>query len=242
MFPSAKSSASANATVSDETRAVLTADYTTQGAAAYEAFTKPDDAATPPSTEAEPNADLKPAPTTRFKKSATKTVSNAAKTNATDYANASAAYTSLVNVGVARELAGTTLSPAIYLRDNDVELIPYDTTADNPASLQGIRCMFSLKTAATAGALFLSGNRVEVPNGFSMALTSEWAGSNIITGNFFNQKGVNKDARQLCVIVLTTELNFSSLSGNVVNANWRVSPARFGIPATTDWKFLNTVL
>lgn len=247
-FPTAKSSTPANATVSNETRTVLTADYTTQGTAAYKAFTKSNDAAATPSTEAQPSADLSAATTTPPKKSTKKVAATAAAApsstpaNAADYANASAAYTSLVNVGVARELAGTTLNPAIYLRDNDVELIPYDTTADNPASLQGIHSMFSIKAAATAGSLFLSGNRVEVPNGYSMAVTSEWAGSNIITGNFFNQKGVSKEAPELCVVVLTAERNFSCLSGNVVNANWRVSPARFGIPPTTDWKFLNTVL
>ena len=248
-FPSAKSSAPVNATVSNETRTVLTADYTTQGTAAYTDFTQSNEAAATPTTQAPPNADLKAATTTRSKKSATKAAATTAAAatsstpaNAAVYANASSAYTSLVNVGVARELAGTTLTPALYLRDNDVELIPYDTTTDNPSSLQGIRCMFSLEAVATSGSLFLSGNRVEVPNGYSMAVTSEWAGSNIITGNFFNQKGVVKEAPELCVVVLTAERNFSSLSGNVVNVNWRVSPARFDIPVTTDWKFLNTVL
>ena len=248
-FPSAAASTPATATVSDETRTVLTADYAAQGNTAYTAFIKSDAAATA-STEAQSSAKLKAATTTRSKKTAAAKAAvtpeaaapPSASANTADYANAAAAYASLVDVGVARELAGTTLSPAIYIKDNDVELVPYDTTADNPGSLQGVRCMFSLKAAAASGALFLSGNRVEAPNGYSMAFTSEWAGSNIITGNFFNQKGVSEEAPELCVVVLTNERNFSCLSGNVVNVNWRVSPARFDIPATTDWKFLNTVI
>ena len=143
-------------------------------------------------------------------------------------------------MGIARELAGTNLVPALYIRDNDLELIPYDTTLDNPASLQGIHCMLSLNAAT--GALFLSGNRVEVPNGYSIAVSTEWGSSTVITGNLFNQLGVKDKAAQPCAILITAERALSAITGNVVNAGWKVSPPRFAIPATTDWKFLNTVL
>lgn len=253
--PTAQASAAPSAsTISNETLGVLTADYTTQGAAAFTTYMKGDAARTPttvPSstpTEAQPGATLKRAPSTSAKRATSKTEAAAAPPaasapTATDYASASAAYTSLVNVGVSRELAGSTLIPTIYLRDNDVELVPWDTNADNPACLQGIRCMLSLKNAiATPGALFVSGNRVEVPNGYSMAFSAEWAASAIITGNFFNQLGVRKGAEVFCVVVVSTDRFFSCLAGNVVNADWRVSPARYGLPADNDWKFLNTVL
>lgn len=252
----AKSAAAPSApSVSNETLGVLTADYTNQGTAAFTTYMRSDAARTPTTTpsatptEVQPSAALKPAPSTRAKRAPAKTEAAstpppaASAPTATDYANASAAYTSLLNVGVSRELAGSTLIPAIYLRDNDVELVPWDATADNPASLQGIRCMLSLKNAiANPGALFVSGNRVEVPNGHSMALSAEWAASAIITGNFFNQLGVRKEAEVFCVVVVSTDRFFSCLAGNVVNANWRVSPARYGLPADNDWKFLNTVL
>jgi hypothetical protein len=159
----------------------------------------------------------------------------------TAYTNVNAAYNSLANVGIARELAGTNLVAALSIRDNDVELVPYDTIAGNPASLQGVRCMFSLK-ARSSGTLFLSGNRVEVPNGYSIAVSSEWASSNVITGNLFNQVGVESKAPEPCAVLVTAERALSAISGNVVNANWLVVPARFAIPAITDWKFLNTVL
>jgi hypothetical protein len=246
-----KPSASATPSVSNETLNVLTADYTTQGTAAFTTYMQ-SPTSTDPSQPTDPTqptgADLKPPSETRNKKKgASKAAAPAAAAapaiSPTDYANASAAYTSLVNVGVSRELAGTTLIPAIYLRDNDVELVPWDTTADNPASLQGIYCMLSLKNSvATPGALFLSGNRVEVPNGYSMAVSATWAASAIITGNFFNQRGARKESPVLCVVVHSTDNFLSCLAGNIVNADWRVTPARFGIPAANDWRFLNTVL
>jgi Family of unknown function (DUF6519) len=233
----------ANATVSDETRTVLAADYTTNGAAAYTAFSQSRaNTATEPREAA---ASLQPSPSARAKKRATPKAYSAAPpnnvVNDTDYANANAAYASLLNVGIARELAGTDLIPALYVRENDVELIPYDTIVDNPASLQGIRCMLSLK-AGSSGTLFVSGNRVEVPNGYSIAVSSEWASSTVITGNLFNQLGVEFKAPVPCAILVTAERALSAITGNVVNADWKVSPARFDIPATTDWKFLNTVL
>ena len=260
-----KPSAPAAPTVSNEALGVLTADYTTQGAAAFTTYMQsgaapaPAPAPTPDPTGAQPKAQqpsatLKPAPSTRSKRtpakapapkaSAPQPTAQQAAASPTDYANAAAAYSSLVNVGVSRELAGTTLVPAIYIRDNDLELVAWDTTADNPASLQGIRCMFSLKNANSdnPAALFLSGNRVEVPNGYSMALSAEWGSSIVITGNLFNQLGVQFKAAQPCAVLTTAEQTFSAITGNVVNASWKVTPARFDIPATTDWKFLNTVL
>jgi hypothetical protein len=137
-------------------------------------------------------------------------------------------------------LRGTTLVPTVYIRNNDVELVPYETTAENPVSLQGVRCMLAL--SATKGTLFVSGNRVEVPNGSSIAVSAEWGSSTVITGNLFNQLGVEFKAVQPCAVLITAERTLSVIAGNVVNAAWKVSPARFDIPATTDWKFLNTVL
>ena len=222
-----KSSTPANAIISDETRTVLTTDYTSKGSAAYTAFTTPTSEGQQPPAEGQAPADSKAAAPVR------------AQTQV-DLANAAAAYGSLVDVGLAKELAGSTLVPALSIRNNDVELIPYDITADNPASLQGIRCMLSLN--APAGALMLSGNRVEVPNGYSIAVSSEWASSTVITGNLFNQLGVEFKAPEPCAILVTAERALSCITGNVVNTDWKVSPARFDIPATTDWKFLNTVL
>ncbi len=230
-----KPSTPANATISYETRTVLTADYTTKASAAYTSFTTSTDdiaaEAQQPASEGQPAAETK---------AAAPAESTAPAQTQIDYANAATAYNSLLNVGLAKELYGTTLAPALSLRDNDVQLIAYDTTADHPVALQGIHCMLSLNQPT--GALFLSGNRVEVPDGYSIAVSSEWAASTVITGNLFNQKGVSEKAAEPCAILATLERDLSCISGNVVNASWLVSPARFGIPGVNTWKFLNTVL
>ncbi len=219
--------------LSTETRNVLIADYLTKGGAAYTTFTQ--SSATAPT----------PAPASPEVPAGTQAASASPKAIAptpteTSYANVNAAYTLLQTVGLAKELLGSTLIPALYLRDNDVTLVPYNTTAENASSLQGINCMLSINVST--GALFLSGNRVEVPNGYSIAVSSEWASSTVITSNLFNQQGVEFKAPQPCAVLITTERALSAITGNVVNADWKVSPARFDIPATTDWKFLNTVL
>jgi hypothetical protein len=225
-----------NATVSDETRTVLTADYATKGNAAYATFLGvPSTPAVP--TDSVRTANLSATPPTRAKKPASP---KATAAPTPDYTNAVTAYNLLANVGIARELAGTDLVPALYIRDNDLTLIPYDSALENAASLQGIHCM--LKINAAAGAFFLSGNRVEVPNGYSIAVSTEWSSNTIITGNLFNQLGVEDKAAEPCAILITTERALSAITGNVVNADWKVSPPRFAIPATTDWKFLNTVI
>lgn len=225
--PAAKRAATPS--VSDETKDVLVSDSKTRGQAAYTSFLATDNANTSPASDAsreaaQPTAGAPPA----------------SSADSPEFTNAAAAYATLQTVGVARELLGTVLVPAIYIRDNDVELVPYDTTARAPASLQGIRCMMAL--SATKGALFVSGNRVEAPNGSSIAISTEWGSNTVITGNLFNQLGVQYKAAQPCAVLITAERTFSAISGNVVNASWKVSPARFDIPVTTDWKFLNTVL
>jgi Family of unknown function (DUF6519) len=227
MRPTAAAQQPPSSTVSDETRGVLVSDSNTHGQAAYTSFLSGQTSAAANDQNnnepaAAPAADAAPA------------------LSDTDYENASAAYSVLQSVGIARELNGTTLVPAIYIRDNDAELVPYDTTAKNPASLQGIRCMLALST--DKGALFISGNRIEVPNGYSIAVSSEWGASSILTGNSFNQKGVTNSASEPCAYLVTTDRAFSAIAGNVVNATWSVTPPRSGIPATTDWRFLNTVL
>jgi Family of unknown function (DUF6519) len=238
-------------TLSNEGRTVLVADAATRGQAAYTSF-----AASPvndPTTGAPPAAtaaNVQPSSDARSKKKA-KTAPAAAQPTQTlsdaDYTNASAAYDALANVGVAKEVNGSTLVPAIYIRGNDVELVPYYTTADNPIALQGIRCMVALTNEVgtaidtQAPTLFLSGNRVEVPNSYSIAVTAEWAGSTVITGNFFNQLGARFKSNQNCVIVTTPQRGLVAITGNIVNAMWKVTPARSNIPATTDWAFLNTV-
>jgi hypothetical protein len=231
----AAKSASAAPSVSDETKDVLLSDSRTRGQAAYSSFLTADGANNAPSNTASagsPEAAQPPNPTGAQPA--------ASAINNTELTNASAAYATLEAVGVARELRGTTLVPTVYIRNNDVELVPYETTAENPVSLQGVRCMLAL--SATKGTLFVSGNRVEVPNGSSIAVSAEWGSSTVITGNLFNQLGVEFKAVQPCAVLITAERTLSVIAGNVVNAAWKVSPARFDIPATTDWKFLNTVL
>jgi hypothetical protein len=243
-------------TLSDESRTVLVADAATRGQAAYTSYTT--SPATDPTTGAAQTAtaaNLQPSSDARSKKKAKNTsaaaTAPAQPTNTltdADYTNASAAYDALENVGIAKEVNGSTLVPAIYIRGNDVELVPYYTTSDNSIALQGIRCMVALTNQVgnaidtQAPTLFISGNRVEVPNGYSIALTAEWAGSTVITGNFFNQLGVAFKSSQACVIVTTPERGLVAITGNIVNAMWKVTPARSSIPATTDWAFLNTVL
>ena len=111
--------------VSDDTRGVLLTDSGTHGQTAYTSFltgaakTNPDQ----PKKGQHPPQPPRPAP----------------QRQQADYANASAAYTALQSVGIARELNGTTLTPALYIRDNEAVLVPYDLTVKTPASLQGIR-------------------------------------------------------------------------------------------------------
>jgi hypothetical protein len=233
--PAATKSSTTSPSISDETKDVLLSDSRTRGQTAYGSFLTADSANDSPSNDAatgSPGAAQPPTST------GAQPAPSAAKK--ADLTNASAAYATLQTVGVARELAGTTLVPALYIRNNDVELVPYDTTAQSPASLQGIRCMLAL--SAAKGTLFVTGNRVEVPNGSSIAITAEWGSNTVITGNLFNQLGVEFKAVQPCAVLITAERTLSVIAGNVVNAAWKVSPARFDIPATTDWKFLNTVL
>jgi hypothetical protein len=215
--------------VSDEARNILLTDSGTRGQAGYATFLagvtedqgSPDQPAPAKGKRAKPAAAAPPA------------LSDA------DYANANAAYTSLQGVGAAREVNGTTLTPALYIRDNQALLVPYDTTADIPRSLQGIRCAMALNT--DTGALMVSGNHVEVANDSSIAFTSEWASNVVVNGNLFNQPGVRFKAVEPCAIILTKQNDLVAISGNIVNADWRVTPTRSNVPATSDWKFLNTV-
>ena len=221
-------------TVSEETRRVLLSASSTTGQAAYTAFLNSlnNDPAKAADAQANP-----PQPTAP----AAPTLTDA------EFANASAAYATLQSVGVARAVFGTTLVPTLYVRDNDVQLVAYVTTADTPVSLQGIRCMLSL--SATAGSLLVSGNRVEAPNGNSIAVSTEWAPNTVISSNLFNQLGVEFKAAQPCAVFLTGQngltaasTGLAAITGNLVNASWLVTPARSFIPSTNDWRFLNTVL
>ena len=216
--------------VSDETHNILLTDSGTRGQAVYTAFLAGD-------TNNQNNPD-QPAPA-KGKRAQPAAAAPPALSDA-DYANANTAYTSLQGVGVARELNGTTLTPAIYIRDNEAVLVPYDTNLKSPNSLQGIRCALALNT--DTGALFVSGNHVEVPNGSSIAFSAEWAASVVVNGNLFNQLKVREKAAQPCAIIVTNDNDLVAISGNIVNASWRVTPPRSNVPAnTSDWKFLNTV-
>jgi Family of unknown function (DUF6519) len=240
------------ATLSNESRTVLIADAATRGQAAYTSFAASQ--ASDPATGTTPTASSTNQQTPSDARSKKKAKSSPATASAQpadtltdeDSANVHAAYGVLENVGIAKEAAGSTLIPALYIRGNDVELVPYDTTVANPIALQGIRCMAALTSPVDteidtqAPTVFLSGNRVEVPNGYSMAATVEWS-SPVITGNFFNQLGVRFQSSQACVIVTTPERGLVAITGNIVNAMWTVTPPRSSIPATTDWAFLNTV-
>ncbi len=215
---------------SDETRGILLNDSTTRAQALYNAFVAAGDS--------EQSNAAKPAPA-KAKRAQTAAAASPALSDA-DYANANTAYAALQNVGVARELIGTTLTPAIYIRDNEAVLVPYDTTLKTPSSLQGIRCALALNT--DTGALFVCGNHVEVPNGASIAFSAEWAAGIVVNANFFNQPGVRNKAAEPCVVIRTREQDLLAISGNIVNATWQVTPPRFNVPASTsDWKFLNTV-
>lgn len=223
--------------ISDESRTILVADYAKRGAAAFTAFAT--SLAGEPASD--PAASSTPPTASRSKKkAATQAVAPADTLSESDYTNATAAYTALQNIGIAKEVAGSTLVPALSIRDNDVELVPYDTTADNPISLPGIRCMFGLNSES--GAIFISGNRVEVPNVYCLAATSEWAAKTVIYGNLFNQIGADTKGVKPCAIFITAERDLSAITGNIVNALWKVTPVRFNIPADTDWRFLNTVV
>jgi hypothetical protein len=216
--------------VSDETRNILLTDSGTRGQAVYTAFLKG-------AVNIENNPP-QPAPA-KGKRAKTAAASSSALSDA-DFANANTAYTSLQGVGVAREVNGTTLTPAIYIRNNEAVLVPYDTNIKTPTSLQGIRCAFPIKT--DTGALFVSGNHVEVPNGSSIAFSAEWPANVVVNGNFFNQPKVRDKALQPCAIITTNDNDLVAISGNIVNATWRVTPPRSNVPANTaDWKFLNTV-
>lgn len=210
-------------TVSDETRSILLTDAGTHGQTAYTSFLSGAEQTNPDQpTEGQPAAAAPPS------------LSDA------DYADASAAYTSLQGVGVSRELNGTILTPSLYIRGNEAVLVPYDTTVNIPASLQGIRCALSLSNEI--GALFVSGNHVEVPNDSSIAFSAEWASNVVVNGNFFNQPRVRDKGAEPCAIIVTRDNDLVAISGNIVNASWRVSPARSNVPSnTSDWKFLNTV-
>lgn len=216
--------------VSDETRGILLRDAGSRVQAAYTAFLA--DAANEQNNAGQPaGAEGQPAPGAP--------AASAALSDA-GYVNANTAYASLQGVGIARALNGTTLTPSISIRDNEAILVPYDTILDIPGSLQGIRCALALNT--DIGALFVSGNHVEVPNGSSIAFSAEWASNVVVNGNFFNQPGVREKAAQPCAIVVTNENDLVAISGNIVNASWRVTPPRSNVPAnTSDWKFLNTV-
>ena len=221
------------AAVSDEARTVLIMDSSTRGQAVYTAFVAG-------ATNKQNNPD-QPAPT-KGKRAQSATAAAAAappSLSDADYANATVAYTALQGVGVARELNGTTVTPTLYIRNNEVVLIPYDTTLDTPISLQGIRCALSLNT--DTGSLFVSGNHVEVPNNASIAFSAEWTGNLVVNGNFFNQP-VREKTIQPCVVIMTNQNDLVAISGNIVNANWSVTPQRTNPPANTaDWEFLNTV-
>ena len=219
------------AAVSNEARNVLVTDSTTRGQAVYTAFVA---GATSDQNNPAPPA----APKGKRAQPAAAAAAPPALSDA-DYANANIAYTALQGVGVARELNGTTLTPALYIRNNEVVLIPYDTTLDIPISLQGIRCALSLNT--DTGSLFVSGNHVEVPNNASIAFSAEWTGNVVVNGNFFNQP-VREKPIQPCAVIVTKENDLVAISGNIVNANWSVTPQRTNPPANTaDWEFLNTV-
>jgi hypothetical protein len=216
--------------VSDENRNILLTDSGTRGQAVYTAFLAGD--------TNNQNNPAQPAPAKG--KRAQPAAAAPPALSAADYANANAAYTSLQGVGVARELNGTTLTPAIYIRDNEAVLVPYDTNLKTPTSLQGIRCALALNT--DTGALVVSGNHVEVPNASSIAFSAEWAASVVVNGNLFNQLKVREKALQPCAIIVTNDNDLVAISGNIVNASWRVTPPRSNVPAnTSDWKFLNTV-
>jgi hypothetical protein len=216
--------------VSDETRGVLLNDSSTRGQTVYTNFL-----ASAANDQGNPG---QPAPA-KGKRAQPAAAAPPSLSDA-DYANANTAYTSLQGVGVARELNGTTLTPAIYIRNNEAVLVPYDTTLDTPNSLQGIRCALALNT--DTGALFVSGNHVEVPNGSSIAFSSEWASNVVVNGNFFNQPLVRQKAAQPCAIIVTNENDLVAISGNIVNATWKVTPPRSNVPVdTSDWTFLNTV-
>jgi hypothetical protein len=215
---------------SDETRGILLNDSTTRAQALYTSFLA--------GGTSKQNKSAPPAPA-KAKRAQTAAAATPALSEV-DYANANTAYASLQNVGVARELIGTTLTPAIYIRDNEAVLVPYDTTLKTPTSLQGIRCALALNT--NTGALFVSGNHVEVPNVASIAFSAEWAANVVVNGNLFNQPGRHETAPQPCAVIVTTEKDLPAISGNIVNVTWEVIPPRSNLPPTTsDWKFLNTV-
>jgi hypothetical protein len=216
--------------VSDETRNILLTDSGTRGQAVYTAFLAGD--------TNNQNTPEQPAPAKG--KRAQPAAATPPALSAADYANANTAYTSLQGVGVARELNGTTLTPAIYIRDNEAVLVPYDNNIKTPTSLQGIRCAFPIKT--DTGALFVSGNHVEVPNGSSIAFSAEWPANVVVNGNFFNQPIVRFKALQPCAVIVTNDNDLVAISGNIVNGSWRVIPPRSNVPANTaDWTFLNSV-
>jgi hypothetical protein len=228
--------------VSDEARTILLADSSTRGQAAYTAFVA--GATTDPNNPAPPAA-------AKGKRAQPAAAAPPALSDA-DYANANTAYASLQAVGVAREVNGTTVTPAIYIRDNEALLVPYDTTTttgttpETSASLQGIRCALAVNT--DTGALIVSGNHVEAANGSSIAFSAEWASNVVVNGNLFNQPRIREKAAQPCVVIVTTgnvtnDNDLVAISGNIVNTNWSVQPPRSTpTPNTADWKFLNTVI
>ncbi len=90
--------------------------------------------------------------------------------------------------------------------------------------------------------LFVSGNRIEVPNDSSIAVSADWAATAVLTGNLFNQLGVMYKGKAPCAVILTGERQLNAITGNVVNASWQVTP-RYETPSDeTDWPFLNTVV
>jgi Family of unknown function (DUF6519) len=213
--------------VSDDTRDILLRDSSTRGQAVYATFVT--------GANNDQNNPDQPAPAEGQPAAAAPLALSDA-----DYANANTAYTMLQGVGVAREVNGTTLTPALYIRDNEALLVPYDTTLETPASLQGIRCALAVNT--DTGALFVSGNHIEAANAFSIAFSAEWTSSVVVNGNLFNQPNARVKTAEFCAIIVTNESDLVAISGNIVNATWRVTPPRTHVPAnTSDWTFLNTV-
>lgn len=237
-FPvSTASVAPSSLTISHEVMTVLLADFGTRGGGAFGNSTQQPSTAPSAATTGQEAAPQQAAGTAAG--------SSTPELSETTYNQTVAAYGTLETVGLAAETLGTTLEPVLALRNNDIVLVPQvlaagDSTAAGLPALPGIFTM--LEQGSETGAVFISGNRVYVPNGSSIAAVALWGADTLITGNLFKQISLGKGELP-CAIFIRDANSQSVLMANLVQLRWFNLPAR-QVPAaiaTNTWEFLNTL-
>ncbi|MGF6414017.1 DUF6519 domain-containing protein [Paraburkholderia sp. MM5482-R1] len=209
--------------MSKEARRVLVADYTTRGSAAYATLVK-QAAALGNQQGAAPVLD-----------------------DETYKANVVALDT-LQNIGVQAELYIEAIEPDIALRNNDLALVAPIDSADHTSTGGVLGLLVLLQQGGDTGTVFVSGNRVDVPNTSSIALSALWAVDTLVTGNLFNQVGAQNAYGAVastglpCALLVADAADELMVMANIMHLGLFVAPARAVPPGvqTTSWDFMNT--